>query len=102
MVFVAGLEVGSTVVVDVLPFWWPLNWRVATLRILTPDLEPGWNGVIQFTEQREETQGQRGQVACPIPFQGQGWEGSRCLVPRVPSWAQNFPSQVIAYVEWAQ
>lgn len=70
MVFVAGLEVGSTVVVGVLPFWWPLNWRVATLRILTPDLEPGWKGVIQFTEQRNSRPERAGGL--PNPFSGPG------------------------------
>lgn len=67
----AGLQVG------ILPLRWPLNQRVATLRILTPDPELGWRGTIQCMEHRE-TQGQRGQAACLMPhsFSGPelGWE----------------------------
>ena len=71
VVFAAGLEGASTVVVGTLPFWWPLNWRN-----LTPHLEPGWRGIIQITEHR-------GQVACPIPqlFRARARTGARS-VPR--------------------
>lgn len=84
----AGLEVG------VLPLRWPLNQRMATLRILTPDPELGWRGMIQSMEHRE-TQGQRGQAACLMPhsFSGLGWE----QVPRAQDVELSPESSFLSY-----